>query len=323
MTQVPFPYAGELCALLAPLCWSLAVVGYRKSDLPPASMNLFKNSLALVLLSVTLIVASVPIPTDRPLIDWGILVVSGILGLMVGDTLFLEGLRRIGAARLALVDTAYAPVMVLLAWVFLGERPGWGFALGATAVVCGVAVASVDFRKIALSSQGKSEDSRANLAVGALMAFGATCATAISVILVKPILEQSSLIEVTWVRMLTGLVAQAAWVTLRGQWSTASVAFRPNSHWRTLIPAAVIGTYVALVLWLGGFKWADASVAAVLNQMATIYLLGLAWLVLGEPLSRRHLLGAALAVSGAIVIVLDGASFNVAQLPQLFEFLSG
>ncbi|HHO52706.1 MAG TPA: DMT family transporter [Deltaproteobacteria bacterium] len=292
----PFPHAGEVCALLAPLCWAVAVIGFRHSDLPAISMNLFKNTVALVLLTATMGLLGIGSPADRSAADWGILAVSGVLGLAVADTLLLEGLRRIGAARLALVDTTYAPMMVLLSWLFLGEQLTASFLLGATVVVAGVAIATVDLRHaVARREPG--------LALGIAMALGAICGTGASVILVKPVLEGSNLIEVTWTRMLVGIGAQALWVTTSGGWRGAVIAFVPSARWRSLVPAAVMGTYVALVLWLGGFKWADASVAAVLNQLATVYILGLAWAVLGEPVGPRQVIGGLLAVVGATVVV--------------------
>ena len=38
--------------------------------------------------------------------------------------------------------------------------------------------------------------------------------------------------------------------------------------------------------------------------MATVYILALAWLVLGEPISGRRIAGAAVAIGGAVVVVL-------------------
>ena len=74
--------------------------------------------------------------------------------------------------------------------------------------------------------------------------------------------------------------------------------------WRTLLPASVLGSYVSMLLWLGGFKWTEASVAAVLNQLTTVFIIILARLFLAEPLSRRRAAGAAVAVMGAIVVLV-------------------
>jgi len=296
LASLPFPYAGEVCALLAPLCWAVALILFRRTQLPPTSMNLFKNVVAAVLLCATMLVMNVGIPLDRSGQDWWNLAVSAVIGLAIADVLLLESLHRIGAARLALVDTAYAPMMVLLAWVFLGERPGLGFALGAAAVVTGIAIATVDLQRAV--SRGDRF-----LGIGALMAFGAIVGNGASVVLIKPILEVSDLVEVTWCRLVIGILGQAVWTTLRADWSKAMVAFRPSPSWRFLLPGSVMGTYLAMLLWLGGFKWADASVAAVLNQLATVYILVLAWGVLGERVAPRQILGGALAVVGAAIVV--------------------
>ncbi|MEM6930255.1 MAG: DMT family transporter, partial [Myxococcota bacterium] len=286
------------CAMLAPMCWSVAVILYRQADLPPAAMNLFKNTIAAVLLTLTLVGLGFEVPWDRSWTDWAWLVFSGLIGLAVADTLLFEGLRRIGAARLALVDTTYAPAMVLMAWGFLGERPGVGFLVGAAAVVAGNVVANVDLRRVTRTG-GDS------VALGLGFALVAVLGSGIGVIAIKPILEGSSLVEVTWFRLLVGIAGQAAWISIRGEWTAVRVALRPSRSWRALVPGAILGTYVAMLLWLGGFKWADASVAAVLNQLATIYIIGLAWGVLGESVSRRQLVGASLAVVGAVVVLLS------------------
>ncbi|MEN0060695.1 MAG: DMT family transporter [Myxococcota bacterium] len=292
------PFLGELCAMLAPMCWSVAVILYRKTELPPAAMNLFKNSLAALLLTVTMLAFGIEVSGERSAADWAMLVGSGLLGLALADTLLFEGLRRIGAARLALVDTTYAPMMVVMAWAFLGERPGAGFLAGAAAVVMGNAVANVDLR--AASGPRDRE-----FALGLAMAFFAVVGSGASVIVIKPILETSDLVEVTWIRLVAGIGGQLLWLAVRRDGSTIAKAFRPTAEWRTLLPGAVLGTYVALLLWLGGFKWAEASVAAVLNQLATIYIIVLAWAFLGETVSRRQLIGASLAVTGAIVVLVS------------------
>jgi drug/metabolite transporter (DMT)-like permease len=278
------PYAGEICALLAPLCWSVAVILYRQSGaVSPVSMNLFKNVFALVLLGLTLLAAGIVLPADRSWLDWGRLTLSGILGLSVADTLLFEGLKRVGAARVAVVDTTYAPMMITLSWLFLGETPGPWFLVGAAAVVAGVALATIE--------RGRPAEGR-DYWIGTLCVFGAIVGTAAGVLLSKPVLEHSSLLEVTFTRLVAGTVGLLLFIGVRGEC--------------TLVPGAFIGTYLSLVLWLGGFKWADASVAAVLNQIATVYILVLARVVLGERLRRRQVLGGGLAVVGATWILLTG-----------------
>lgn len=294
---MPVAHLGEICALLAPLAWSTALILYKRTDAPAASMNLFKNALAVGLLSLTLLAIGGGFPDDRSASDWVRLVVSALLGLALADTLLFEGLRRAGASRIAIVDTIYAPVVVVLSWLLLAETVTPAFLFGAAAIVAGLALATI--RRGALRTETPEQW------IGMAYGLGAIVCTALAVVLVKPVLERSELVEVTWTRLVIGVVGQAIWLRWRGGLGEALVAFRPAPLWRTLVPAAFIGTYLSLLLWLGGFKWADASVAAALNQMATVYILVQARVLLGEVLRPAQVVGALTAAGGAVWIVLS------------------
>jgi drug/metabolite transporter (DMT)-like permease len=79
---------------------------------------------------------------------------------------------------------------------------------------------------------------------------------------------------------------------------------RPSPVWRTLLPASFLGSYVAMLFWLGGFKWTTASRAAVLNQMSTVFTIVFARVFLAEPLSRLRAAGAVVAMAGALCVIL-------------------
>lgn len=295
-------YLGEFSALLAPLCWSVAVVLYRKvgTSATPEAMTLFKNVVALGLLLLTLAALGEGFPSDRTGSDWARLALSGILGLAMADTFLFHALKRIGAARVAIIDTVYAPIVVTLAWLFLGDVLPGSFLLGGVLVIAGVAVAN---RQGELTPVDARE-----AAVGSLFGVLAVSGTAVGVILSKPVLEGSHLVEVTATRMGFGVLAQLLWSGLRGD-RTVLGAFQPSSGaWRWLLPASFVGTYLAMLLWMGGFKWAPASVAAVLNQLATVYILILARVALDEPVARHQFVGGGLAVVGAIVVMWGRAT---------------
>ena len=299
-------HLGEICALLAPMGWSIALILFKRvQGASPLALNLFKNTFGVVLLTATMVALRIPVPADRSAADWARVIGSGVLGLAVADTFLFEGLRRIGAARFALVDTTYAPMIVLLSWALYGEAPTVAILGGGAAVVLGVTVASVDpqdLRPRDLKFTGGRE-----IAIGMAYAFLAVLGTATGVLIAKPVLVHSDLIEITWTRLSSGLVAMMIWAALRGKLREATSAFRPGTDWKTLVPAAFFGSYLSLIFWLGGYKWAPAAVAAVLNQLATVYILVLARMFLNERITPRQAVGSLLAASGALWIVWNRA----------------
>ena len=291
---------GEALALSAALTWSVSVVLFKRSEaISPQGMNLFKNLLSTLLLLATMPLLGIGMQADRATDDWWRLVISGVLGIAIADTLTFMALRRLGAALLAVVDCAYAPVIVGLGVLWLGEPLGPRFGIGAALVVTGVLMASSD----AVKRRKDLKIERRDLMVGIALGVTGIVAMAVGVILAKPALERGHLVEVTLVRTLAGVAAHALWIGLIPGQRGALLALKPSPAWRTLIPASFLGSYVAMLFWLGGFKFALASTAAVLNQMSSVSTILLARIVLKEPITPRRAWGGVVAIVGAILVV--------------------
>jgi drug/metabolite transporter (DMT)-like permease len=72
-----------------------------------------------------------------------------------------------------------------------------------------------------------------------------------------------------------------------------------RENWRSMAPAAFLGTYVSLFAWMAGMKYTFASVAAALNQLSTIFIFILAALFLKEKATPWRILAIGLAFLGA------------------------
>jgi drug/metabolite transporter (DMT)-like permease len=285
---------GDAMAIGCAISWAIAVLTFRRlPEVDPAALNLFKNTLATLALIPTMLVAGVSLDLGRPQVDWALLVISGVLGLAIADTLFLAGLRRVDASVAALADCAYAPTVLLLSITVLREPMRVGLVVGAPLVVIGLALVAWKQR-----GSGKPVD-RGGLA----LCVAGVMTTAIGVVLAKPALERSDLLEATTIRLASGSLALFAFETMRGRAARAVVLFRPQPAWRFALPATFFGTYVAMILWLGGMKYGTASRAALLNQSGAVFVLVLSR-VLGEVIPMRRWLGAAIAIAGVAIVLL-------------------
>jgi drug/metabolite transporter (DMT)-like permease len=93
--------------------------------------------------------------------------------------------------------------------------------------------------------------------------------------------------------------------------------FRPTHSWRYALPASILGTYLAMIFWVAGFKYTHASVAAVLNQTSVVFACVLAALFLKERFGPRQIAAIALALTGVVVITLGNSltAFVQERLP--------
>jgi drug/metabolite transporter (DMT)-like permease len=293
---------GETLALLAAFTWAASVILFKRSEaISPQGINLFKNVTAVILMAITMAAMGSTIDWDRSAEDWWRLSISGVLGITIADTFFFMALRRLGAGLLSIVNCVYAPFIVGLSVLLLDETLGNGFLVGAVLVVGGVLWANTDKT---LHENVAPPGSKDRL-MGIIIAVSGIALMAVGVVLAKPALERGGLVEVSLIRLVAGVLGQLVWILLVRSERTALHVFKPQGVWRTLFPAAFLGGYVSILLWIGGFKWADASVASVLNELSVVFIVVLASIFLRERITRRRAIGGLVAmVGGALVMIL-------------------
>ena len=297
-------HPGEFYSLLCAVFWAIAVIFFRKSGerTPPLALNLFKGVTALVLLVPTmLLVDTGPLIMQHATSDWVLLAASGMIGIGIADTLFFASLNRLGAGKSAIVDCLYSPLVVLCSAVLLSEPIGIALAVGVVLMVAAILLGSNPFSRSA-SSPAQRRDQQLGVALGVV----AMLAMAVGIVIAKPVLEHSAVLWASVVRVASGTAFVAVQSLHPKHFAAVRQIFRPSRQWRYTVPGAVMGTYLAMVVWLAGMKYTSAGVAAVLNQTNTLLIPLLAVPALGEKLTGRKLIAIALGFGGAVVVTLWG-----------------
>ena len=222
---------GIFCATSAALFWASAVVMFKKSGevLSPTALNLFKGVVTLALLVPTLWLTGTPLFPDRPLNEWLLFCASGCLGITLADNLFFMALKRLGAGMWAVVDCLYLPFVIVLSAVFLQESIGVKGLLGATLVIAAIGAGSWSGRSVRLPTK--------DLAMGLLWGCLAVVLLAGSIIMVKPLLAQTSVLWASFVRLVAGVVGLAAMALIHPQRRIILSVMKPSTAWKTALPA--------------------------------------------------------------------------------------
>ena len=294
---------GEILSIGSAACWASGVVMYRRlgESLPPLTLNFFKNVLVMCLLLPVVAWLYAAHPPQMGGVQVGVALLSGLLGLAVADTLYFAALNVVGAGRMGTIGNFYSPFVLTLSFAFLGERlnlmQGLGFLLVSSGVLL-VARPASGWRGVDASAQLR----------GALLGIGSVALMAVGIVMVKPILERQPLLWVTGLRMLGGLGGMLAIAAARGQLAQLlppreALPGRTRLHWPTLVFAAVVGQGFSMVLWLGGYKYTKASVASVLNETSSVFILLFAAWWLREPLTRRGGIGVSLTLGGVVCML--------------------
>jgi drug/metabolite transporter (DMT)-like permease len=295
---------GEILALMCALTWASAVVCMRKSgeDVDPVSFNIFKIGIAIILFLPTIWLAGES-PADMPRgRDFWQLVVSGAIGIGIADTLWLTALRRTSASTIAILDCAYSPTVVILSACFLREQLTVQQGIGAILVIG--ALGSVVFGRSSPRPEpqinGLTLDQRSSDLGGAFLGILSVILMALAVVMMKPILDRSPLFTAIEIRCIAGF----SWLVLTLPFlkrRTLGViqTLRNSKHPTTLWLGAILASYVAMIFWVGGTKYAMASVGAILNQTSTIFVVSFAAAFLGEPVNKQKVIACIIGFTGA------------------------
>jgi drug/metabolite transporter (DMT)-like permease len=291
------PGWGEVLSLLAAVAWAFAVILFRRSGehVHPLGLGLFKNVLAAACFLATIPLAGETLFRSAPAGDYALLLASGALGIGLGDTLFFLALNTLGAGRVAIVDCLYSPFIIGLSMLWLGERLTLAQAAGAVMVLSAV---------LAITTEGWAAPAeRTAVARGVLWGALALACMAVGIVGIKPLLERSPLLWVTEIRLFGGIALLAVVLALHPGRRAIIGSIRSPQRWRYTVSGSFVGTYVAMLFWLGGMKLAKASIAAALNQTSNVFIFAFAALFLRERITRVRAAGLVLGVSGVLVIL--------------------
>ena len=182
---------GDIYALLAAFCWSSGVIFFdiAGKQFNSIQINLLKNIIGLLCFFTTLFFTNNLLLTYSNQ-DYGLLAVSAILGVALGDLFLLHSLRILGAGLYAIIGTSYILFVFLFAFLMYGELMTMQVLIGAIFVIIGIII----------RSKSKIQNKDKVLYRGIFYGLIAQGLTAYSVLLIRPIMENNHVIHIAMIR---------------------------------------------------------------------------------------------------------------------------
>jgi len=287
-------FAGEFAALGAAFLWALSAVVYAHlgQKIPPLALNLTKGVVAIALIAFTLIVQGNYLPSGMDRVALGFLLLSGVLGIGLGDTFYFEALNNLGARRTLLLEALAPPLAALIALIFLQESLSLAAWTGIFLTVLGV---SWVISERVPGSEGKAVHPLRGVSFALLSALGQASGAVLS----RAALAETTISPLwsTLLRLIGGVLILLLWMPLQQQprhW------FKPLQSKRLLgiiAITALFSTYLGILLQQTALKYAATGIAQALISTSPLFVLPIAvWM--GEVVSSRALLGVLVALGG-------------------------
>lgn len=293
----------ELAALSAAFCWALSglisINAIRK--LGPLAFNRVRMSFVFLLLAgISLLTGEW---REFPLDTIQTLMISGLIGIFLGDTALFAALQRLGPSRTSIVFTFHAPMTVIMGWFILEEHLPWLTLLGCGIVTVGVLIAILGRRN---NKEPQSIDStqgrlRYGIALGLLAAFGQAAGS----IIARPIMVEG-VDPVTASAIRVGISA----LCLLCLGFLPNPLFRPKTHYTPkligiIMLSGLLAMGIGMTLLLYGLAIGDAGVVTTLAATQPVLILPLLWLSTGKSPPLMAWFSAVLTLIGLALITFS------------------
>jgi drug/metabolite transporter (DMT)-like permease len=281
---------GALCATGSALTWALINLLVRRLSPPfnSVALNALRSTVGSVLIVAWIAaVDGLGGLTNMSARAMWLLAISVVLAVGLGDTIFFESVKWLGLVRAMTASMVYPLFAALLAAVLLGEAPTMPVSVGGLLTLTGLI--------LAVRAKGGEAPAHGRFRLGLAAALVAALAWAVSVILLKPALEEVDAVRSQAIRL--PLAAAMLWVT-PWAWSVR----RPLKEqgraglWRLFALGAL--STASSILFVAGVRYAGVTVATVLSSTAPIFALPLGFFFLGERVAPIAVAGIVLTIIG-------------------------
>lgn len=288
----------ELAALGTATCW--ATTGLISADAVRALgafwFNLIRQAFVTGILALILTLSGGWHGLDMTTVV--VLTVSGIVGILLGDTFNFAAVGRIGPRRAGAIFALNAPMAAVMGWAFLGETLTLQAVLGIALTAAGVAVAILGRPR---ANAHRFETLHGGLLLGLLFGLGAAAGQAAGSLIARPLMTAgldpwlASLFRVGASGLAMGLIAATPLAPPRAG---------PMTRTALILTAAtaIIGLLIGMTLFLYALQGSQTGIIATLSATSPVLILPLLWLRTGQRPTAMSFVGAAMAIAGLALI---------------------
>lgn len=291
-------HLGEWAALATAVIWSCSSMVFtaatKRIGAPP--VNYVRLVMATALLSITIYALRIPMDLNATQAVW--LLLSGLTGLVFGDTYLFRAFHRIGARLSMLIMSSSPALAAVLAYAALGEVLAWEAVLGMVVTMSGIAL---------VVFQRHEDERRRPDAAGLVYAFLGSLGQAVGLVCARFAFDSGTLnsVAAVFVRIASSTAIMTLFFLFKGQLSRLFLAVSGDT--RTLSLTAVgtlLGPYLGITLSLVAIQYTRIGIASTIMATVPIVMLPMVVVVYGEKLTWKAVIGALAAVGGVALLFM-------------------
>jgi drug/metabolite transporter (DMT)-like permease len=295
-------YSGEIAGLLTSLFFAANAVFITRAGELVGSVIVNRTRVVFALfylVLLNLVLFHQPFPFSAGSDRWTWLLLSGVIGLALGDAFLFEAYLYVGP-RLGMLLLSLSTIFgALEAWMFFGETLRLAQIIGIALTLAGILWVLLEQGD---PTRRKLRPSPPGILFGVLAALGQATGLVFSK---QGMLGDFSPIQANAIRMLAAVTALLVMMLLQREVGKTVRALQANpSSVPLLAIAALVGPVIGVSLSLLAVQNTPVGVASVLTSLSPIFMLPVAHYLFKEHLGWQVIAGTLLAMVGVSILFL-------------------
>ncbi len=306
-------YLGELISIGVAFSWTATALlsEFGSKRLGNLTLNVLRMALALLFsMAMFWVVTGMPLPSGGTMEAYGWLLLSGLVGYVIGDFCLFQCYIIIGSRYGQLFMTLAPLAAAFMAWMTLGQEM----------TLMSIVAMVVTLFGIGISVLGRGERHKVALRLplnGVLFAIGAALCQGIGLVLSKIGMdhyETSTVADMpSWMipfsanffRCIAGIVGFTLLLYFREGFSPLRDALHDRKGLSVATATTIFGPFVGVAFSLMALQYTAAGIASTLMAMTPIIILLPSYWLFHTKITWRAVLGAVISVIGVSLFFLS------------------
>ena len=301
-------YIGEIAALATAFCWSITSYAFTNASRRIGAIQVNIDRMVLASIMLISIVGIFGISLSLTFNQILNLVISGILGLVLGDSFLFKSFQLIGA-RLGIIIMAAVPVLsTILAFLFLHEVISLLGIFGMLLTISGILVVVLERKN---PEESQSSISKIGIFYGFLGALGQASGLIFAkfAFLENPAFDgqggELNGFAASFIRLFSAsIIILPLAATFRRYKNPLNIYPKDSYSTKVILIGTLFGPVLGITGSLIAIEYAKVGIASTLMATMPIIMLPISRFYFKEKLEWKSIIGAFVAVIGAAIIFL-------------------
>ena len=288
-------HIGEFTALLTAVCWTITAIAFESASKRVGSVvvNLIRIVLAFIFLAIfNFIRHGYPFPINADFNIWGWLLLSGLIGFVLGDFFLFESYVIVGARIAALIMTTVPLITTFIGWLLMHETMTSMHFVGMLITISGIIL--VLFKR---NGNGNRLGTQHSLR-GILFAFLGAVGQAIGLVLSKYGMGDYDPFMATQIRTMAGIFGFGIIVVVMKRWTKVEDTLTNKPAIIRILFGSFFGPFLGVSLSLFAVQHTNTGIASTIMALVPVLIIPPSIIFMKQKITTREIIGAVISVLG-------------------------